>query len=75
MPWGKVAMILCDYFEEMLFCKDSITEPFARVQSLPATGNLTSDYYLCGERESEVLSLLDEIEYSGADSVRVKLTM
>lgn len=71
--WDKVATIMYDHFEDMLLRKNSITEPYARVQTMPPKGDIYSDDYLDGEWENEVLSLPDEIEYFGADSVRVKI--
>lgn len=71
--WDKVALMMYDYFEDMLFRKNTITEPFAKVQTLEANGDIHFDGYLDGKWEDEVLSLPDEIEYFSADHIRVKI--
>ena len=71
--WDKVADMMYDYFEDMLFRRGTITEPFAKVQTLAAKGDIFSDEYLDGEWEDEVLSLPDTIEYFSADYVRVNI--
>ena len=53
--WDKVAAMMYDYFEDMLFRRDSITEPFSRVQTLAAKGDIYSDEYMDGEWEDEVV--------------------
>ena len=71
--WDKVAAMMYDYFEDMLFRRDSITEPFSRVQTLAAKGDIYSDEYMDGEWEDEVLSLPDTLEYFSAENVRVSI--
>ena len=71
--WDKVAAMMYDYFEDMLFRRDTITESFAKVQTLAAKGDIYSDEYLDGEWEDEVLSLPDTLEYFSADYVRVSI--
>ena len=71
--WDKVAAMMYDYFEDMLFRRDSITEPFSRVQTLAAKGDIYSDEYMDGEWEDEVLSLPDTLEYFSAENVRVSM--
>lgn len=71
--WDKVAAMMYDYYEDMLFRRDSITEPFSRVQTLAAKGDIYSNEYMDGEWEDEVLSLPDTLEYFSAENVRVSI--
>ena len=71
--WDKAASMMYDYFEDMLFRKNTIAEPFAKVQTLAPNGDIYSDGYFDGKWEDEVLSLPDEIEYFSADHIRVKI--
>lgn len=71
--WDKVAAMMYDYFEDMLFRRDTITEPFVKVQTVAVKGDIYSDEYLDGEWEDEVLSLPDTLEYFSAEYVRVNI--
>ena len=71
--WDKVAAMMYDYFGDMLFRRATITEPFAKVQTILPKGDIYSDGYLDGEWEDEVLSLPDTIEYFSADHIRVSI--
>lgn len=71
--WNRTADMAYDCFGDMLFRKGTVTERYAKVQTMTPKGDIYSDDFMDGEWEDETLSLPDPVEYFSADAFRVKI--